>query len=184
VTDLDAHLRAIVAGDTTAFAQWVAGAEHSIRLSLARYATRVDVEVVVQEALLRVWNVAPRVKLDGRGNSLLRFAVRTARNLAIDELRRLRHSTIECDDDADFVLPVEPDPLLRNALRECRDQLPPQPRKAFDARLEAPGGETDESLAARVGMQLNTFFKNFGRARALLVECLRRGGIELEETAP
>ena len=44
----------------------------------------------MQEALLRVWQVAPRCRRDERPNALLRLAARIARNLAIDELRRVR----------------------------------------------------------------------------------------------
>jgi hypothetical protein len=82
--DLDVHLDAIVAGDDRAFAAWLAGAEPLLRHSLRSFATTVDVEVVLQETLLRAWQFAPRVTRDGGGNSLLRYALRTGRNLAID----------------------------------------------------------------------------------------------------
>ncbi|HVV86948.1 MAG TPA: sigma factor, partial [Kofleriaceae bacterium] len=88
--DLDAHLPAIVAGETAAFGRWLAGAEPGVRDSLRSFARVIDVEAVLQEALLRVWQVAPRVNLDGRPNALLRLAHRIAKNLAIDELRRAR----------------------------------------------------------------------------------------------
>lgn len=86
--DLDFHLAAIALGDALAFTRWVAAAEAPIRGSLCKFAARVDVEVVVQETLLRMWQVAPRVVRDGQANALLRLALRTARNLAIDDLRR------------------------------------------------------------------------------------------------
>ena len=62
MTDLDDLLPAIVAGDHDAFARWVAGAELRLRASVQGFARQVDVESVVQECLLRVWQVAPRVK--------------------------------------------------------------------------------------------------------------------------
>ena len=66
------------AGDKDAFAAWLAGAERPVRISLRSFAVKVDTEAVLQEALLRVWQVAPRVRPDGRSNALLRFALRSA----------------------------------------------------------------------------------------------------------
>jgi RNA polymerase sigma-70 factor (ECF subfamily) len=184
VADLDVHLDGIVAGDTEAFAAWVAGAEPSIRASLRGFARTVDTEVVVQEALLRAWQVAPQVSRDGRGNSLLRVALRTARHLAIDEARRTRPTQPLASDGEPAELaaePVEPDPRLRETIQLCREQLPPQPGLVLSARLECRGGQSDESLAADMGMRLNTFLQNVTRARRLLADCLRRHGIELAE---
>ena len=180
--DLDTYLEAIVAGDTAAFGRWVAGAEPALRRGLAPFATHVDVEVVVQEALLRAWQLAPRIEPDGRGNSLLRFTARTARHLAIDETRRRSLPVPEWGHELESVAPIEPDPLLRRAVEQCREHLPTQPARAFEARLSAQGAESDESLATQLGMRLNTFLKNFGRARQLLVECLSRQGIRLGES--
>ena len=56
----------------------------------ASFAAVVDVEAVLQESLLRVWQVAPRFDADGGPNGLLRLAIRIARNLAVSELRRTR----------------------------------------------------------------------------------------------
>lgn len=178
--DLDVHLEAIGAGDTQAFARWVAGAEPPVRASLARFAAQVDVEIVVQEALLRAWQAAPRVQRDGRGNCLLRFTLRAAQNLAIDEVRHRRREVVRPADDHELpLLPVEPDPLLRRAVQECQEQLPANPARALLARLEARGADSDEQIAARLGMKLNTLLQNFGRARRFLLECLERRGIQL-----
>ena len=89
MSDLDVHLSAIQTGDAAAFGRWVAGAEVRLRLSLRRFATGCDTEAVLQETLLRVWQVAPRVEPDGSPNALLRFAIRVGRNTAISEIRRL-----------------------------------------------------------------------------------------------
>lgn len=185
MSDLDDHLDAIAAGDTRAFAAWVAGAEHSIRASLAGFARSVDVEVVVQETLLRMWQIAPRVERDGRGNSLLRLALRTARNLAIDEVRcakrTVRLPAHREEDEALAAQPVEPDPMLREAIVICREKLPTKPAQALEARLQSQGAEPDDSLASALGMRLNTFLQNVTRARKLLADCLERQGIELAE---
>src|SRR5688500_5682625 len=88
--DLDRELPAIQRGDAGAFGRWMAAAEPELRRALRPLAASVDAEAVLQEALLRVWQVAPRLHPDGRGNSLLRLAVTVARNVAVSELRRLR----------------------------------------------------------------------------------------------
>ncbi len=185
VADLDVHLDAIARGDARAFARWLAGAELRVRDSLRSFTTQVDVEAVVQEALLRIWQVAPRVERDGRGDSLLRLAIRIARNLALDELRRRRPTPVE---DAELLAALEAeadapeapvDPLLRAQIGRCREQLPRKPAQALAARLDAAGGRPDEDLAAELGMKINTFLQNFTRARRLLAECLRRAGVEL-----
>lgn len=177
MTDLDEHLPAIAAGDADAFAAWLAGAELPVRRSLRSFAAVVDTEAVLQEALLRVWQVADRVRPDGRPNTLLRFALRVARNAAIDEVRRRREVLAEAPVD-DVAEPELPDPLLRRHIERCREQLPAQPGRALAARLAAQGGVDDRTLAEQLGMRLNTFLKNVGRARTLLQACLRAAGVE------
>lgn len=95
----DVHLSRIVAGDAGAFALWLAAVERPVRDSLRSFARVIDVEAVLQEALLRVWQVAPRFEPDGRPNGLLRLGVRIARNLAVSEVRRTRAVPTE---DADL----------------------------------------------------------------------------------
>ncbi len=182
--DLDVHLPAIAAGDAQAFGAWLAAAEPSLRRGLRGFAAQVDVEAVLQEALLRTWQVAPRCAPDGRANALLRLAQRIGWNLAVSEARRAgRGLTVdpallaEGIDAAQRYEPRLPDPLLREQVARCREKLPPRPAEALAARLE--GGGPDATLAARLGMQKNTFLQNFTRARKLLLECLRRAGIDL-----
>lgn len=177
--DLDVHLPAIVAGDARAFGRWVAGAELRLRLSLASFAAHVDVEAVLQETLLRVWQVAPRLEPDGKPDMLIRFAVRVGRNTAISELRKLGKPVPGAEDEA-TVRPIAPDPMLREIIAACRDKLPVKPGQALSARLEAPT-RSDHELAATLHMVKNTFLQNITRARKMLVDCLKRAGIELEE---
>ena len=183
--DLDQHLAAIQAGDPDAFGRWVAGAEPGLRLSLRSFAATVDTEAVLQEALLRVWQVAPRLSPDGRPNTCFRLALRVARNLAISERRRLHGTTPAPNETFEAAFDPVPargsDPLLRKAIEGCREELPDKPAAALAARLAAAGAEADEALAARLGMRLNTFLQNFTRARRLLAACLRARGIDLAE---
>ena len=184
----DDLLAAVQAGDGGAFARWLAGAEGRLRDSLRSFAARVDVEAVLQEALLRVWQIAPRLASDGRPEVLLRVGIRVARNLAVSELRQSRLEPLEIEalerlaasrDD----LPPRPDastdPMLRRAIEECRRQLPRKPAQALEARLDSAGAEADAELAERLRMRRNTFLQNITRARRLLAHCLKRRGIDL-----
>ncbi len=189
--DLDRHLPAIAAADPDAFGDWAGAAEAELRGSLRPFAAAVDVEAVLQEALLRAWQLAPRVRPDGRPNALLRFTLRAAHNLAVDEARRRRRQVSEGDealqrrlDAVAAVGPAAPDPLLRRLIALCRERLPGKPRAALEARLESGGAEPDRDLAARLGMQPNTFLQNFTRARRLLTECLKGRGVALDEVLP
>ena len=78
------------------------------------------------------------------------------------------------------VEPIEPDPLLRRLLDECRRRLPDQPARALSTRLEQ-GMQPDRTLAASIGMQLNTFLQNISRARRLLMKCLEEHGVNVLE---
>ena len=180
--DLDVHLAGIIAGDTRAFGAWLTAAEPRVRDSLRSFARVIDVEAVLQETLLRVWQIAPRFVPDGRSNSLLRLAIRTGRNLAVSEVRRTRATPVDGDDlelalAAAVAAVSPPDPMLRRAIGACRDKLPDRPRQALEARLSSGGGQADEELAARLGMRINTFLQNVTRARQLLADCLARRGV-------
>lgn len=67
--------------------------------------------------------------------------------------------------------------MLRAHIEDCRDKLPDRPRVALEARIGAQGGRADRELAQELGMKLNTFLKNFGRARKLLADCLDGKGV-------
>lgn len=182
--DLDTLQPAIAGGDTRAFGAWLAVGEPVLRRALGSFATRVDVESVLQEGLLRLWQVAPRFVPDGSPNGFLRLGLRITRNLAISETRRLgsKVEPIERADDETKHVPEEdprPDPFLRSAIVECTEKLPESPKKALLARCDSSGHDTDTTLAERLGMRLNTFLQNFTRARRLLGDCLAAHGIEL-----
>lgn len=178
-------LSELAKGDANAFARWASSVEHPLRSALRPFATSVDTEAVLQETLLRIWQVAPRFTHDGQPNALLRFAMRTARNVAVSEWRRQgraeqqealeRHLSAELE-----IAPITPDPHLRAQISKCREKLPGQPKVAMEQRLAAEGTEDDSVLAARVGMSLNTFLQNFTRARRFLKGCLEKTGIHLD----
>jgi RNA polymerase sigma-70 factor (ECF subfamily) len=181
--DLDEHLSHILAGDLEAFGRWVAGAEPPLRSALYRFAAVVDVEAVVQETLLRTWQVATQFRPDGGPNALLRMSLRIAKNLAIDLARRHRADPAElaalAEDAARYDAPSVPDPFLRRIVLECREKLPGKPKQALAQRLSSEGAEPDQVLAKRLKMELNTFLQNITRARRLMAECLRKRGVDL-----
>jgi len=186
-TNLDVHLPGTLDRDTRAFGQWMAGAEGTIRESLRSFAQVVDVEAIVQEALLRVWQVAPRFVPDGAPNALLRLGIRIAKNLAISEVRRTKSRPVPEEEieglaniNVNALEPEVADPMLRSVLAKCYELLPAQPRRALDLRLSR-AGEADSALAQALSMQKNTFLQNFGRARKLLAECLRKSGVAVDE---
>ncbi len=183
VDDTDQELAAIAAGDADAFARWLSRAERPLRRGLARFAAVADTEAVLQEALLRVWQVAPRCVGDGRPHGLLRLGMRIAQNLAVSTARRHRLQPMAAGDELPE-LSVEPiamhDDSVRLAISRCRDKLPTQPKAAIAARLDDVGLRPDHELAQRLGMRTNTFLQNITRARTLLAECLRRAGIDLD----
>lgn len=178
-------LFAAVTLDRRAFTTWVERVERPIRASLAPFARAVDVEGVVQETLLRMWHVATgqAVVLTGE-NASLRYAFGMARNLARNEARRLgRLRFLPPEELPEPEVPPDPapDPALLRVLRECLAVLGGKPREALLARLEFGGWQADGQLAARLGMQLNTFLQNIVRARRQLRDCLLRKGVPAGE---
>jgi len=160
-----------------------------MRDSLRSFASVLDVESVLQESLLRVWQVAPRFVSDGRPNGLLRLGIRIARNLAVSELRRTKARPVP-EEDLERALAQAaeidagdsgPDPLLREVLAKCHDRLPEKPRQVVTLRLSSEGGRSDDELASVLGMRVNTFLQNFTRARRMLADCLKRHGVILGE---
>jgi DNA-directed RNA polymerase specialized sigma24 family protein len=145
--------------------------------------------VVVQEALLRMWLVArdPSRVLEG-SNAPIKFAMRVARNVALEEVRRYRHERLVGLDGLDNLpegrVEVDPpDPALARAIKDCIESLPEQPRKALSGRVH-DGGLPDREIAAALRMKINTFLQNIVRARRLLRECLDRRGVRLGEVLP
>src|SRR6266516_4277521 len=111
-------------GDLEAFAEWVRMVEIPLRRSLRRFARAVDVEVVVQETLLRMWLLAndPQWVLEG-DNASLKVAFRVARNVALEEIRRFRQDRFVNMNTLDslpegWVEPEVPEPALGQAIND------------------------------------------------------------------
>ncbi len=179
--NLDVYRDAISEGDADAFADFLSHAELPLRQSLRSFARLLDIEAVVQEAALRLWQVAPKFTADGGENGLLRLLLRIGRNLAIDEVRRRHREVVELDHDLPDLQASPPDPMLRKALADCLERLPEQPRRAMSARIESGGAEADGMIALACNMRVNTFLQNITRARKLLVSCLENKGVDVME---
>jgi len=186
VTDLDREYGAVQAGNQEAFSAWVRLVELPLRRSLRPFARVADVESLMQEGLLRMWVLAPRLELKGE-NASLRYAHRLLRNMAISEARRLcRYEQVadlaragETDMLADPA--GRPDDRLRRIILDCVQRLPERPRQALWARIERGDLTPDRDLAAGLDMRRNTFFQNVARARRLVATCLERNGVSVHE---
>ena len=180
---VEALYRHVQRGDHGAFEQWLQLVELPLRRSLKPFAAAVDCEAVLQEALLRMWVLAPRLTLEGPAASF-KYALRVTRNLAITEARRGgREVSAEALAPAPRVGSPRPpmevsDPWLRELLRACLRALPDRPQAALLSRL-AP--RPDRDSAALLNMTLNTFRQNIVRARRTMAKCLAKSGVELEE---
>lgn len=173
-------------GDRWVFGDWAGRVEGPVRASVRNFARYVDLEVVVQETLLRMWLMATAKQrvLEGR-NASLRMALRVARNVALEELRRARRGTPvaleDCEDAPELVIepPPGPDPALGRAIRECIERLPERSRSSLLRRIEVGHAIPDRTLAHGLGLELNTFLQHIVRARKHLADCLHRKGVKI-----
>jgi DNA-directed RNA polymerase specialized sigma24 family protein len=187
LAERDALFDAARAGDVEAFGAWAERVHLPLRRSLRAFARAVDVEVVVQETLLRMWQLASE---GGRAlageDASLRFALGVARNVAREEARRARTWHLVPMDawEATADASVNPEPVadhgLRRAILECIARLPAKPAAALRARLLRAGEASDHELAEALSMSRNTFLQNIVRARRHLAECLRGRGVAVE----
>ncbi len=191
MTEADALFARVRSGDRAAFAEWAGRIERPLRASLWRFARAVDLEVVLQETLLRMWLLATRTGRDLEGeNASLRLALAVARNVAREELRRAKQGSrvpLEGLENTPEVV-VEPapgpDPGLTRAIRECFERIPARPRAALLMRIEQGLVRPDRELAQELGLKLNTFLQHIVRARRSMADCLGRKGVELVGVVP
>lgn len=175
-------------GDPEAFAEWMGRVERPIQASLRRFAQAIDLEVVMQETFARMWVFARDVsrKLEGP-NASLRFALRVARNVALEEVRRARLGRmVSLESLTDTPEPETMDdppaaPGLMGVIRACVEALPRRPREAILLRMKLGAAFPDGELAPHLKMTVNTFLQNIVRARRQVARCLREHGVALEE---
>jgi RNA polymerase sigma factor (sigma-70 family) len=181
------ELQAIVRRDQEAFKRWLKKWEIPLKLSLRSFAELVDVEAVVQDTAIKVWQEAPRITPDGRPTFLLRWARTVALNSARNILRRTEHRAdhreqLPSDDELLEVASSQaPDPFLQERVRQCLERLQSNQQRAFRARIDDDGAHKDRELAAAIGMGFDAFRQNLARGRKALVGCLASFGIDVKE---
>jgi putative glutamine amidotransferase len=121
---------------------------------------RETAEDLCQEALSRAWRAAPR---DADVERLRAWLLRTARNLAIDELRRRSRREHVALDEEVGAAPVGADPLAREALA----LLTPHERLVLLLRFEA--GLSLRELGAALDVGEEAARKRVARARSAFV---------------
>jgi DNA-directed RNA polymerase specialized sigma24 family protein len=178
-----AEWQAIVGRDEEAFKRWLERTHIGLRVSLRSFAAVVDVEVVVQETAILVWERASTILPDGRPAFLMRWATTVARNKALNAVTRTQRDARvrEHADRSEQVDRSPADPLLRARIRECRGRLPGALRRVIDAVLADRGLRSPRESAAAHRMSYDAFRQNLARGRRALADCLREHGIEIRE---
>jgi putative glutamine amidotransferase len=116
-----------------------------------------------QEAFVRAWQSAPR---DASDDHLRAWVHRTARNLAVDHLRRRSvRDWVEFADETVGSTP-DPDPDARIAAREALDRLTPHERLLVLLRFEA--GLSLAEIGGLLDISEDAARKRVARARAAL----------------
>jgi putative glutamine amidotransferase len=133
------------------------------RLTAVLGGDRHAAEDLAQEALIRAWQRMPESLDGGRRHAWL---ARTARNLAIDELRRRSRQPLAPQADGATLHAAEPD-----AAREALAHLSPHERFALLLRFEA--GFSHAEIAALLRTTEEAARKRVSRARAAFVHAYR-----------
>lgn len=183
------ELQAIVRRDQEAFKRWLKRCESPLKRSLGTFAELVDIEAVVQDTAIKVWQEAPRITPDGRPAFLLRWSRTVAINSARNILRRTEHRAdhrdpLPSDDELQEleVAPFQaPDPFLEKRVRQCLDRLQPNQQRSFRTRIDDDGAHKDRELAESIGMGFDAFRQNLARGRKALVACLASFRIDVME---
>ncbi len=186
MTEVDALFARVRSQDPLAFAAWAGRIERPVRASLSRFARAVDLEVVMQETLLRLWLIATRSGKELAGeNASLRMALAVARNVAREEIRRTRLGSLvpleSLENEPELVAPPDPtpDPGLARAIRDCIASIRGRSRASLELRIQQGHARPDRELAEELGLKLNTFLQHIVRARRSLADCLTGKGIDL-----
>ena len=177
-----AEWQAIGRRDEVAFTRWLARCEIRLRRSLRRFARVVDVEAVLQDTAIQIWeHDAVKITPTGRTEFLLRWAYVVARNKALNVVKRAgRQVPLEMHSDLEpSAMQAHGDPLLRNRIHRCLQQLLPHFRCVLDARLKDEGQHPDRELAGSLGVSFDAFRQNLARGRRALEGCLKTHGIDV-----
>jgi RNA polymerase sigma-70 factor (ECF subfamily) len=167
-------------GDGRAFEQIVLQTERAVyNLALSIVKKKEDAEDVTQETYLRLWRTANDLKIE---NSLKSYILRTARNLALDLIRKnSKHAnddTVILNADGEFEIDIEdtspdsrPDAaylqkIEKEAIRASVSELPPSAKELIILRdIE---GLPYSEIASMLGIAEGTLKSKLFRARERL----------------
>ncbi len=138
------------------------------RMSFALGGDRDAAEDLVQEALLRAWRGLPPDLVDGQQRAWLN---RTARNLAIDELRRRSRRPSVPFDGLGSLADTDAPPDVLDAAREGLESLSPHERFLILLRFEA--GFAHAEIAKLLETSEEAARKRVARARAAFIHAYR-----------
>lgn len=136
-----------------------------------------DVDDVVQESYLRIW----KARMTQPIRSAKAFLFTVARHLALNTLRRKRHSPVVTVTDLSrlFVLDSRPDPAAAATIAqeieflvEAVDSLPARCREIFILRRLQ--GVSQKEIAARLGLSEQTVQVQAARGLRRVAEQMRR----------
>lgn len=150
-----------------------------LRLAYRLLQDRAEAEDVTQEAMLRLWQIAPRWQTGGAMPST--WLHRVAVNLATDRLRRRRGVALDAIDEPDDGMPSAVEGLIdddrRRALDEALALLPERQRVAVVLRhLE---GMTNPEIGATMGLGVEAVESLTARGKRRLAELLSGRRAEL-----
>jgi len=164
---------------------WMTAVEIPLRRSLRDFASVVDVESVMQDALMQMWVMAQgdeRPSLSGE-NASIWLAIDRARNIARDEARRAGCEALLPTDgmpDPDEILRPDQRSLeLEEALYGCKHKQDHESLPTLRWRLELPG-LPDATVTKYCGMPLHIFSRAVTGATRRVAHCLEHQGIVLE----
>ena len=174
----DALLGRYAAGDPSAARLLVDRlAPRILRLARRLLQDQAEAEDVTQEAMLRLWQIAPRWQAGGAQPST--WLHRVAVNLATDRLRRRRGVDFDAIDEPDDPAPAAVEAMIdderRRALDEALAELPERQRVAVVLRhLE---GLTNPEIGAAMGIGVEAVESLTARGKRRLAQLLsgRRG---------
>ncbi|MBQ8259452.1 MAG: sigma-70 family RNA polymerase sigma factor [Clostridia bacterium] len=167
-------------GDGRAFEQIVLQTERAVyNLALSIVKKKEDAEDVTQETYLRLWRAASEIKLE---SSLKLYILRTARNLALDLIRknskRNEIDTVILDTEGEFEIDIADDSpdsrpdesylrkIEKEAVRQSIEELPSAAREIIVLRdIE---GLSYTEIAEMLGLTEGTLKSKLFRARERL----------------
>ena len=167
-------------GDGRAFEQIVLQTERAVyNLALSIVKKKEDAEDVTQETYLRLWRAASEIKLE---SSLKLYILRTARNLALDLIRknskRDEIDTVILDAEGEFEIDIADDSpdsrpdesylrkVEKEAVRQSIEELPSAAREMIVLRdIE---GLSYTEIAEMLGLAEGTLKSKLFRARERL----------------